>query len=83
MRPILVEELFTNSQIEKKININGTDVKLYVAEKPHIFNKQFIKFSDRLKMMLDILKGRSIGVFYYDDLNKKEKVKYVKRKINK
>ena len=84
MKTILIDELIKSSKTEEsfKLQIEGKFYTTYHIAKSLNYNKSNISMKERIKMVIDIIKGNAIAVTYFSDLLKEEKIKYVQSQIN-
>jgi hypothetical protein len=65
-----------NTQTEKHVWVDGKEFNGWIVAKP--LNVFYDGFWTRFRDAIQVLRGKAIGVQYFDDLTDKQKQKFVK-----
>lgn len=85
MKTILIDELVKEQSTKEKVlvTIEGKKLEGWQIAKPLNYEKKYTRFIDRFKSAIKVLRGKSIAVQFFTDLSDKEKIEYVKTKLNR
>lgn len=80
MKPILIDDLISESHHQCEINRVLVGIKFYGWKIAKPQNYHFT-FWEKLKLSYYILCGKAIAVQYFEDLSEKDKDEYIKKVI--
>jgi len=84
MKAILIDELVKDQSTTEQVSvtIEGKKLEGWQIAKPLNYEKKYTRFADRFKSAIKVLAGKAIAVQFFTDLSEKDKIAYVKTKIN-